>query len=376
MVLYALAYAAAAALGVWESGRLRKARLWEIPPSRSRYRVAANVLLPVVLLCWLVLLVPPAVSLARSGTAPTLDSLRLPAAGMLIVVAHAIAGFALGSFLPRLIAAPVVAVADWVAVAFTRTVQPYWPRHVSGQFSDVGYGEVPRLVTVAAPVLLAGGVAAGLALLWAPFGPRLLRAPVALAVAAAGVLGAQHLARDWPHTPPTATGRAPVDCTGEHPRVCLPRVASGRLARVQREAAEALSTLRAAGAPGAAPESIVDVLAGPAEAGGGDGRVWRLSLMSADRPHEAGYQVMVRALEFRCAHVPTARAHSVWLWGATRTGQVDMYREGREREGATAESARLESRVRAEVRDVLAKSPAAQRSWLRSTLNSCPGSVA
>lgn len=217
MVLYALAYAASAALGVWESGRLRKAHIWESLPSRSRYRVAANVLFPVVLLSWLVLLLPPAVSLVRAGTAPSLGSLRLPVMGMLIVVAHAVVGFAIGSVLPRLIATPVVAVVDWVAVAFTRATQPYWIRHVSGQFADVGFGEMPRFVSVAAPVLLAGSVAAGLMLLWLPFGPRVLRAVLALGVAAAGVLGAQHLARDWPHTPPMATGQAPVDCTGVNP---------------------------------------------------------------------------------------------------------------------------------------------------------------
>ncbi|MCX5397688.1 hypothetical protein [Streptomyces sp. NBC_00102] len=374
MVLYALAYAASAALGVWESGRLRKAHVWESLPSRSRYRVAVNVLFPVVLLSWLVLLLPPAVSLARSGTAPSLDSLRLPLMGMVIVVAHAVVGFAIGSFLPRLIATPVVAVVDWVAIAFTRATQPYWLRHVSGQFSDIGFGEVPRFVSLAAPVLLAGGVAVGLMLLWLPCGPRVLRGALALCVAAAGVLGAQHLARDWSHTPPTATGQAPVDCTGVRPRVCVPRVATGNLARTQREAAETLSTLRAAGVPGAAPERIEDVLDGPATAGAGN-RVWRLSLMTADRPHEAGYQVMVRALKFRCATVPAVQAHSVWLWAANRTGQVDMYQENRKRDGVTPESLQIESKVSEEVRTVLATSPSAQRTWIRENLDSCTGST-
>ena len=374
MVLYALAYATAAALGVWESGRLRKARVWQSLPTRSRYRVAANLLLPVVLLSWLVLLLPPAVSLARSGTAPSLDSLRLPVMGMLVAVAHAVIGFALGSFLPRLIATPVVAVVDWIAIAFTRATQPYWLRHVSGQFSDIGFGEVPRLVSVAVPVLFVGGVAVGLLLLWLPFGPRALRGLLALAVAGAGVLGAQHLAGHWPHTPPMATGQAPVDCTGVHPQVCLPRVASGKLARIQREASGTLTALRAAGVPGTAPERIDDPLAGPARAGAGD-QVWTLSLLSADRPHEAGYQVMVRALKFRCAQVPVVRAHSVWLWGATRTGQADMYEERRRREGVTPESRRIESQVHERVRDVLGRPPAEQKAWIRSNLDSCTAST-
>ncbi len=370
MTLYALAYAAAAGLGVWESGRLRKAHIWESLPSRSRYRVAANILLPVVIPSWAVLLLPPAISLARSGTAPTLDSLRLPLMGMLVVVCHAIAGFALGSVLPRLIAAPVVAVVDWIAVAFTRATEPYWLRHVSGQFSDIGFGEVPRLVSLAAPVLLAGGVAVGLLLLWLPLGPRVLRGVLAFGVAAVGVLGAQHLARDWPHDPPMATGQAPMDCSGVKPRVCVARVASGNLDRAQREASRTLSTLRAAGVPVAAPDQIADIYNGPTAAGPGD-RVWRMNIMTADRPHEVGYQVMVRALKFRCAEVPLVRARSVWLWGATRTGQVDMYQERRRNEGVTPESRQIESQVSDQVRDVLDLSQAAQRTWIRSNLDSC-----
>ncbi|MFI7386659.1 hypothetical protein [Streptomyces sp. NPDC049813] len=374
VTLYALAYAAAAGLGVWESGRLRKARIWETAPSRSRCRVAADVLLPVVMVAWTVLLLPPAISLARSGTAPTPDSLRLPLTGMLIVVCHAVAGFALGSVLPRLIAAPVVAVVDWIAVAFTRATEPYWLRHVSGQFAGVGFGEVPRPVSLVAPVLLAGGVAAGLLLLWLPRGPRVLRGVLALGVAAAGVLGAQHLARDWPHDPPTATGQAPTDCSGAHPQVCVPRVASGNLDRARREASRTLSTLRAAGVPVTAPDRIADVYTGQAATGSGD-RVWRMSLMTADRPHEVGYQVMVRALEFRCAEVPLVRARSVWLWGAIRTGQVDMYRERRRSEGVTPASEKTESQVGDRVRDVLGRSQAAQRTWIRSNLASCPKSA-
>ncbi|MFI8005727.1 hypothetical protein [Streptomyces sp. NPDC086010] len=324
-------------------------------------------------LSWLVLLLPPAVSLARAGTFPTLDSLRLPLMGLVICVAHAVVGFALGSFLPRLIATPVVAVVDWIAVAFTRAAQPYWLRHVSGQFSDIGFGEVPRLVSVLAPVLLAGGVAAGVLLLWLPFGPRVVRGVLAVGVAVSGVLGAQHIARDWPHTPPMAVGRAPVDCTGEKPRVCLPRVASGNLSRAQSEASEVLGVLRAAGVPGAAPARIEDPLVGPATAGSGD-RVWRMNLMSADRPHEAGYQVMVRALKFRCAQVPLVRARSVWLWAATRTDQVDMYQERRRREGLTPENKQVESLAGAEVRDVLDRSHAEQTRWIRTSLDSCAGS--
>ena len=99
--------------------------------------------------------------------------------------------------------------------------------------------------------------------------------------------------------------------------------------------------------------------------------------MSADQSHEAGYQVMVRALKFRCTQVPVIRAHSVWLWAATRTGQVEVYQDRRKRETVTPQSRQIESQVGAEVRDVLGWSPAEQARWIRSTLNSsCTASSA
>ncbi|MFJ4415917.1 hypothetical protein [Streptomyces sp. NPDC088925] len=331
--------------------------------------MAANALWPVVLLCWLVLLVPAAVSLARSGTAPSADALRLPAMGMVLVVAHAVIGFALGILLPRVIGAPIIAVADWIAVAFTRATEPYWLRHVSGQFADISFGEVPRFVSVAAPVLLAGGVAVGLLALWLPL-PRPLGALLGLLIAVSGALGAHHLARDWPHTPPMATGQAAVDCAGERPRLCLPHMAAGNLAQEQREAARVLRTLRAAGVAGADPARIDDVLNGPASPDSAR-RVWRLNLVSAHRTDEVGYQVMVQALRFRCPRTPVESAHAVWLWGANRTGTVDVYRERRRAEGDSEASRGTEAKVGDTVREVLRTSHDAQADWVRRSLASC-----
>ncbi|MBQ1159668.1 tetratricopeptide repeat protein [Streptomyces sp. A73] len=75
----ALAYAAASALAAWESGRLKESGVWAIAPSRSPYRVAGQVLLPVLLLAWLMLLIPVVGGLVREGIAPTLSSLPLHA---------------------------------------------------------------------------------------------------------------------------------------------------------------------------------------------------------------------------------------------------------------------------------------------------------
>jgi hypothetical protein len=369
--LYALAYATAAALACWESGRLRTARIWALAPARSRYRIALNALAPVIALSWLVLLLPPAVSLARSATLPTLDGLRLPLAGMVLCVAHAVLGFAVGCWVPRVIATPIVAVADWITVAFTRAVLPYWPRHVSGQFGSIGYGEVPDLVTAAVPVLLAGGVAVGLLVLWLPFGWRAVRVAVAAAVAVTGVLGAHRIASDWSATPPLTSGHVAMTCAGQAPRMCVPEFDAQRLPQVQRDTAKALAVLRKTGATRARPELITDSYA--------DGRLqkpstdteWRMILNGAVQSGDATYRIVVRSLHFRCQRVPARDAHAAWLWAAVKTGQEDAYRSRREQEGRDPVAMELEKQVRADVEKVLAEPAAEQSRWIGRMLDSC-----
>ncbi|MER7806889.1 hypothetical protein [Streptomyces sp900116325] len=370
--LYALAYAVAAALACWESGRLRSARIWALAPARSRYRIAANVLAPVIVLSWCVLLVPPAISLMRSATMPSLDSLRLPLAAMVLCVAHAIVGFAVGCWIPRVIATPILAVTDWITVAFTRAVLPYWPRHVSGQFGEIGFGEVPDLVTAAVPVMLAGGVAAGLMILWLPYGWRVLRVVVAAAVAVGGILGAYRTAVDWPHTPPLTGGHVAMKCAGSTPRMCVPEFNSSSLPEVQRDTANALRVLRDAGATSAQPRLITDSY--------GDGRrrkastdtVWRMVLTPPVQSGDAVYQVVVRSLHFRCEQVDARTVHSAWLWAAVKTGQEKAYRKHREREeGQDPLAQELAKQVQADVTRVLAEPQAEQTEWIRRMLDTC-----
>lgn len=370
--LYALAYAAAAALSCWESGRLREARVWALAPARSRYRIAVNALAPVIALSWLVVLAPPAVSLARSATMPTLDSLRLPLAAMVLCVAHAVIGFAVGCVLPRLIATPILAVADWVVVAFTRSVLPYWPRHVSGQFGSVGYGEVPDLVTAAVPVLLVGGIAVGLVTLWLPVGWRALRVVVAAAIGVGGVLGAYRTAADWPATPPLTGGHVAMVCEGTAPRMCVPELNADRLPQVQRDTAKALRILRASGATSADPRLITDSYADGRQHKPSTDTEWRMVLMDPVRNGSAVYQVVVRALHFRCENVDAVSAHSAWLWAAIKTGQENVYQKRRAQEGRDPLAVKLERQVRLDVVRVQRRPEAEQTRWIKRTLASCP----
>ncbi|WP_327404030.1 hypothetical protein OG194_30710 [Streptomyces sp. NBC_01288] len=369
--LYALAYATAAALSCWESGRLRTARIWALAPARSRYRIAANVLAPVIALSWVVLLLPPAISLARAATLPSLDSLRLPLAGMVLCVAHAVLGFAVGCRLPRVIATPILAVADWVTVAFTRAVLPYWPRHVSGQFSSIGFGEVPDLVTVAVPVLLAGGVAVGLMILWLPFGWRVFRVALAALVAVTGVLGAYRTSVDWPHTPPLTAGHVDMTCTGSAPRMCAAEFNARYLPQTQRDTAKVLRVLDDAGAISTAPRLITDGYVDGRHQKPSTDAVWRMMLTPSLPSGDTAYQVMIRALPFRCKQVPALAAHSAWLWGAEKTGQEKEYLERRKAESRNPAAQKLEKQVRADVTRVLAEPRAEQAEWIKRTLDTC-----
>ncbi|MET8113615.1 hypothetical protein [Streptomyces prasinus] len=350
---------------------MKSAHVWGLAPARSRYRIAANALAPVVVLSWLVILVPPAVSLARSGTLPTLDSLRLPLGAMLLCIAHAVLGFAVGCWIPRVIATPILAVVDWITVAFTRAVLPYWPRHVSGQFGSIGFGEVPDLVTVAAPLLLAGGMATGLLVLWLPYGAQAVRAVLAAVIAVGGVLGAYRTAADWPAAPPLTAGNVAMECTGSAPRMCVPEFNARYLPQAQRDTAKALDTLRDAGATSARPRLITDSYV--------DGRlqkpstdsVWRMPLTGAVQSGDAVYRVVVKSLRFRCEQVDARTAHSVWLWGAIKTGQEKAYQKRREQEGLDPQAEKLEEQVRTDVTRMLAESRAEQTEWVKRSLDAC-----
>ncbi|MEU6814978.1 hypothetical protein [Streptomyces sp. NPDC046860] len=318
------------------------------------------------------MLVPPAVSLARSATMPTPGSLLLPLAALVLCVAHAVLGFAVGCVLPRLIATPILAVADWIVVAFTRSVLPYWPRHVSGQFGSIGYGEVPDLVTAAVPVLLAGGIALGLMTLWLPLGWRVLRVAVAAAIAVGSVLGAYRTAVNWSATPPLTGGNVAMVCEGTAPRMCVPEINADRLPQVQRDTAEALRTLRASGATAADPELITDSYADGRRQRKSTDTEWRMVLMNPVRDGTAVYQIVIRSLHFRCQNVDAVSAHSAWLWAAMKTGQEDVYNKRRELEGRDPVAVKLERQVRQDVGRVRDEPAAEQTRWIKRTLASCP----
>jgi hypothetical protein len=366
MTLYALAYATAAGLAVWESSRLVSGGVWTLVPARSRFRVAANAVLPAVLLAWLVVALPAALSLGRTSTLPTADSLRLPAMACVLCCAHAVIGFSIGLRIHRIVAAPVVAVGTWVLVAFSRAEQPYWLRHISGQYGILNFGEVPAAASLAAPLLFGCGIAAGFAVLWLPIRIRTMKATIAVVVAAACTFGAYDIARDWDHDPPLLSGRAPMACQGTAPEVCIPRGVGADLGTVRQEAVSVVNTLHSKGAI-QMPALITDRLS--------DGRSGRPSTASTLRPDltfaaESGsvrFSVLTAAIRFPCAEVDLVYGHAALLWGATVTGQVSAYERRVHQEMQTSQTRAAETKVHSIVASVLARTDQEQGTWFRQT---------
>jgi hypothetical protein len=367
MMLYALAYTVAACLAAWESGRISVSGIWQLAPSRSRFRIAANILTPVILLSWAVLLTPPTISLIRAATLPTTDSLRLPVMAMVLCLAHAAIGFAVGLRLPRLFAAPIVAVMDFVLVAFTRAVHPYWLRHVSGQYTDVGFGEVPGLSSVVAPILFGGGLAAGVALLWAPLRHTWARSLLACLVAAGCMSGAYRITEDWGHDPALVTGQASTECRGHAPQVCMPTATASALPSVRSESVSALNALRARGLE-ASPTLITDRLS--------DGRghrrstetTWRLPLTTAAEQGTIRYQIAMAAVRFPCTRVNTAPAQAAQLWATSVVGEEKRYVQRMAGELPSPDTAEANRQIQNVVKQILAEPTGKQSAWFEKAM--------
>ncbi|MGA5168892.1 MULTISPECIES: DUF7224 domain-containing protein [Streptomyces] len=375
MTLYALAYAVAAGLAAWESGRLTSSGVWALAAGRSRFHVAANALLPVFLLSWAVLIVPVSLSLARTTTFPTVDSLRLLVMALILCVAHAVIGFGIGIRAPRVIAAPIVAVVVWILVAFSRATHPYWLRHVSGQYMDLDFGEVPGMASLVAPILFGGGIALGVALLWFPLRWLLVRVVLACIVAGLCTFGAYNIVKDWGHDPPMVTGQAPMECLGNAPKVCMPKATSSTLGTVRKEAVSVLDDLGSRGVT-ETPSVITDRLADGRSGLPSTQKTWRIGLTAAAQRDEVRFEVLTAAVRFPCRRVDPVTGHAAWLWAASVTGEEKAYRARVAQETQTPDAVRAEKQVQDIVQRVLAQPAKEQGTWFRQTLiSACRGNA-
>ena len=361
MYTYPFAYAVASALGVWVSGTLRQARVWEMNHTRSRYRIAAHSLAPVVGLAWLTLVIPPALALARAGVPPTWDSVSPLVVGMIVSVAHAVIGFAVGLRVSRIVAAPVMAVGTWIAVAFTVTVDAPWVRHVSGQHYELlEFGEAPVFSGLWPHVAFTGSVALAIALLWSPARRRTIVCLTAAVVAVGGTVGTYEAVKNNGYNPPLKNYAAAMTCSRAENKVnvCMPSVTSGDLTAATQAVDDVLRDFRRAGLP-RTPEKVVDTLPEGRFSTAPTASTWRVPLTLAAEHSDLRFAVALAATRMNCSRPDPFLRRVVIAWTAHLTGTNASWqklRAGIDEQGEPGD-------VDGELKKVLSKKPAAQAEW-------------
>lgn len=319
---YWFAYAVAAALGAWEAGRLKKDQVWLLAPARSRYRVAAESLLPGVLVGWVMLLLPVIMALVEAETWPTLNALPLLGMGLFLVCAHTTIGFAVGQWVHRAISAPLLGAAVLYLVGWSASDgERLWPRHISGQYTEgLLFGELVPLTSLWPHLLFAGSLAALGALAWIPLATRGARVALrstacgaALAVMAACIA---HV-HSWGAVSPLSANNAPLDCTGSHPRVCVPKAVQADVVGLRRDVTGTVKALRDAGLAARMPDTVNDTLAAGRSSQGSTNREWWLPMSKAAHPETVRLSVVLKSIRFPCSRVDQVNSRSATLWAAT-----------------------------------------------------------
>lgn len=364
--LYPFVYALAAALGAWEAGRLTSVPVWRLTPTRSRYRLAADVLWPAVALVWIMLVLSAVAVLLQEGVAPTGESLRPLGMAMLVAAAYTVIGFAVGVRFPEGAAAPVLAVFVFVLVATAVATQVNWWRHLAGRYPHTPeFGEAANWASMAAHALPTVGVALALALLWLPLSQAWGRVAVGAGVAVVCVAGAYLLVKDWGPAPAVARGHVPMSCMGQDPQVCMPESTAEDLSSVRSDVDEVLKALSDAGVD-AAPTRVTDSLSDRGEPVRTDTAAWRLPLTEAQNRGDLRYQVARAAVSFPCAEpVPTSR-RLVLGWAADKAGESQTFARILAEDPFLDQAERKE--LGTELGNVLGRSDEEQKQWYENTV--------
>ncbi|MGA4844439.1 hypothetical protein [Streptomyces sp. G45] len=377
------AYAVAAALGAWEAGRLRKDGVWGLAPARSRYRVAAEALLPGVVVGWAMLALPVAMALAETRTWPTVNSLPLLGMGWFLVGAHTTIGFTVGLWVHRVIAAPLLGAAVLYLVGWSASDgERLWPRHLSGQYSSgLGFGELVPFTVLWPHLAFTGAIAVFCAVAWVPLRARWARG--ALRVLAGGTAAAVVAAcvaqvHTWGAVGPLSANHAPLECAGSHPRVCVPRAADADVAALRQDVVGAVTALRRAGVDVRMPDAVNDTLGTGRSGTRSTGRQWWLPLSGAAQPEAVRLGVVRQSVRFPCARTDLVRSRSAVLWAATVVSADRRYlaRQRQEVQQFARPGAVLAA-MRHRVAEARTLTPAGQAAWFqRERATACGGAGA
>lgn len=255
---------AVAACGAWEALKVRQSAVLNTAPVRSRTTIALWALAPVLVLGTVCVLLGLALFTPQASGLPGWSTVLILGVELLVVLAHAAIGYAIGLALPRLLGVPTALVASFLWMAYPSTLDVFWVRQLNGRnlTECCALDEVPATRAVGAAALAVFGLIAA-AWLWTQLrGTRRLTAVVALAATTA--VGAW-IAAPLGYSAAQARPTGEQTCTTTTPRVCLwPEQHSG-VAQITEWATKAEQHLKAVGITQSAPVSPLSARPGQDE---------------------------------------------------------------------------------------------------------------
>lgn len=219
-----LTLAVVAACAAWEGGRLRRAGWIGLPHARGPFLAAAPLWAPPLV----VGLVTAAAGLLwklHLGGVGLLPDLRFIPTLVIVVAALTLFGFAIGTRVPVVVAAPSVLIAIYLWMAIPGAISnPIWLRHLSGSKLGACCGletDIDVRALLAPIVVSVGMIAASLLLLSARPAVAARSTAAAKLALLAGLIGGAVLAHDLPREPVTARSAEQLVCEEGTPRVCV-----------------------------------------------------------------------------------------------------------------------------------------------------------
>lgn len=123
---------ALAGLSAWDAARWR---VLSIVPVRGSVELLLRHLMIVAAIAVATFTASTVVLLAHAAPSTGAPHWGVLFTAAWLVVAYSALGFAIGSLLPRIVAAPVALAGVWFWVAYTPAVQPFWLRNVNGNLA-------------------------------------------------------------------------------------------------------------------------------------------------------------------------------------------------------------------------------------------------
>ncbi|MFE3514754.1 hypothetical protein [Streptomyces sp. NPDC059166] len=366
--VYALSYALVSAASAWQGARFKESRVRELAPYRRDWAVVSWTLAPVVAVGWLVLLVPVVLAFAERPTWPTPDSLPPLLLGMALCAAHGVIGFVVGQWLKPALAVPVMACAVFLLVSYPHALEPFYLRHMSGEyFAHLGYAETATASSMAGHLLPTLGLAVAVCLLRVR-GHVLLRIVTAVAVCAGATFASYSIVKDWNYNPGVHVTSVGTRCTGTAPEVCLPASAEKDAGSIGAEVEGTFAVLKKYQVVDKPPKRVEEALSyGRFTPEDTEDSVYLL-LSTAHREHRVQADIISTYVKFPCeAPQPTLR-RAVLLWLEGKTGAMSGYEQIAA--GDPFYSRAQHREVLKGVAEVSGKSTAEQVAWYRTITRS------